>query len=312
MRRTAVVTGGAGFIGSFLVRKLLNEKYDVIVYDDLSNGSGKKNLPKNIKFVKGSILNTNSFKKICKKADVVFNLAVKPLPMSFDNPEEVVRVNGLGTLIVAKTCTELKKKLIHVSSSEAYGNARIVPMKENHPFFPTTVYAASKAASEYYVRSLHESDGLKMVIVRPFNCYGPYMRDDAYAAAIPNFYNQLRRNKSPIIFGDGKQTRDLTFVEDTVNGIYLADKKSKAIGGAFNVGQGKETSINQLAKIMIEQYSKIIKKNLKIKPSYKAERKGDVRKHFADISNAEKILGYKPRIKLKDGIEKYLHWVMNE
>ncbi|QLH04017.1 epimerase [Nitrosopumilus oxyclinae] len=312
MSRVALVTGGAGFIGSHLVKKLLHENYKVIVYDDLSNGSGKKNLPKKINFIKGSILNEAKFAKSCSKADVVFNLAVKPLPMSFDNPEEVVKVNGLGTLIVAKTCTQLKKKLIHVSSSESYGTAQNVPMNESHTFFPTTVYAASKAASEYYVQSLHESDGLKMVIVRPFNCYGPYMRDDVYAAAIPNFYHRITKRKPPIIFGNGKQTRDLTYVEDTVNGIFLADKRTKAIGKALNIGQGKETSINQVAKMMIKQYSGITETSVSSKILYKKERKGDVRRHFADISYAKKILGYKPQISLEEGVNKYLQWALNE
>lgn len=310
MDRTALITGGAGFIGSHLVKKLIKEKYKVTVYDDLSNGSGIKNLPKSVKLIKGTILDSKKVRNAIKNIDVVFNLAVKPLPMSFDNPEEVIRVNDLGTTIVARVCTEQKTKLVHVSSSEAYGTAQKVPMKEDHPFLPTTVYAASKAASELYVRSLAETDKLKMVIVRPFNCYGPYMRDDVYAAAIPNFFNRLRKNKPPIIFGTGRQTRDLTYVEDTVEGIYLADKNSKAIGDTFNIGQGKETSINQIAKIMLKFFPN--HKKFKTKIIYKKERKGDVRRHYADISKARKILGYKPKISLDQGITKYLEWVKNE
>src|SRR5579872_4779710 len=128
MKRRAIVTGGAGFIGSHLSNLLQENGYDVTVYDDFSNGSGKKNLSADVKIVRGSILNIEKFKTVCKKADVVFNLAVKPLIMSFDRPEEVVRVNDYGTYLVAKACTELRCKLIHVSSSEAYGSALSLPM----------------------------------------------------------------------------------------------------------------------------------------------------------------------------------------
>ena len=147
-KRKALVTGGAGFIGSHLCNKLIENNYNVIAYDDLSNGSGDKNLSKTVKFVRGDILDVKKFRSVCKKVDVVFHLAVKPLIMSFSKPEEVVRVNDFGTYVVAKSCVELKRKLIHVSSSEVYGSAVYLPMKENHPFFPSTIYASSKAASE--------------------------------------------------------------------------------------------------------------------------------------------------------------------
>src|SRR5215467_13310008 len=221
-KRKAVVTGGAGFIGSHLSKLLTKNNYDVIVYDDLSNGSGRTNLPKNISLVRGNILNPDKMKSVCKNCDVVFHMAVKPLIMSFDKPEEVVRVNDYGTYLVAKMCTDLECKMIHVSSSEAYGTALSLPMKEDHPLLPHTIYAGSKAASELYVRGFHKTEGLEMVIVRPFNSYGEYMRDDTYAAAIPNFFNRISRGLPPIIHGTGKQTRDFTYVGDSCTGIMLA------------------------------------------------------------------------------------------
>jgi len=307
-KRKALVTGGAGFIGSHLCNQLQENGYDVISYDDLSNGSGKKNLSKHIRSVKGSILNHQKFKNICKKVDVVFNLAVKPLPMSFDKPDVVVQVNDYGTYLVAKICTELKCKLIHISSSEAYGSALSFPMKENHPLLPSTIYAASKVASESYVRSFEKTYGLKMVIIRPFNCYGPFMRDDIYAAAIPNFYNRISKGKHPIIYGNGNQTRDLTYVKDTTLGIMLADKESNAIGHTFNIGYGKETSIKNLAKIMIKQFEKFDGIKREFRFDFRKSRKGDVKRHLADISRAKKILGYKPKIKLEEGVLEYLNW----
>lgn len=308
MKRTAIVTGGAGFIGSRLCKKLTDEKYNVIAYDDLSNGSGKKNLPKNIKFVKGDIRNISKLKSICKKGDVVFHLAVKPLTMSFDKPEEVVNVNDYGTYLVAKMCTELKLKLIHVSSSEVYGDAIKVPMKENHPLFPTTIYAGSKAASELYVRGFEKTDGLKMVIVRPFNSYGEFMRDDSYAAAMPNFFKRISKKQNPIIHGTGKQTRDFTYVDDTCNGIILADQTKNALGDTFNIGQGKEFKINDIAKLMIKKYKEITGKEIKLKLNFQKERKGDVIRHCSDISHSKKVLGYKPKISLEEGISRYIEW----
>jgi len=308
MKRKAIVTGGAGFIGSHLSNLLNENNYDVTVFDDLSNGSGRKNLSKEIKVVKGSILNVEKIKSVCKKSDVIFNLAVKPLTMSFDKPEEVVKVNDYGTYLVAKICTEYNSKLIHVSSSEAYGTAISIPMKERHPLFPHTIYAGSKAASEVYVRGFEKTEGLKMVIIRPFNSYGEYMRTDLYAAVIPKFFERVMKKRPLLISGTGEQTRDFTYVKDTCNGIMLADQTENAIGDTFNIGQGKEASINEIGKKVIEEYNQISGKNLKGKITYTKQRKGDVMRHLADISHARKILGYKPEISLKEGIRKYISW----
>lgn len=312
VKRTAVVTGGAGFIGSHLSYLLAKNNYNVIVYDDFSNGSGKDKLGKSIRVVHGSILDIEKLVSICKKADTVFNLAVKPLEMSFNKPEEVVKTNDYGTYLVAKVCTDLRCKLIHVSSSEAYGSAMLLPMKETHPFFPSTIYASSKAASELYVRGFEKTDGLKMVIVRPFNSYGEYMRDDTYAAAIPKFFNRLVQNKQPVIYGDGKQTRDFTYVEDTCKGILLADQTKNAIGDTFNIAQGKEVTIKKIAEIMIRKYEELTNTKLKLKVKFGKPRKGDVRRHLADISHAKKILGYKPTISFDEGITRYVNWRLDK
>lgn len=303
-----VVTGGAGFIGSNLVRTLDSKGFDVVVYDDFSNGSGKHNLPTRIKIVKGSILNYSKMKSVFKKSDLVFNLAVLPLPMSFVDPEKIIKVNDYGTYLVSKVCSEFKIKLVHVSSSEAYGTAKYSSMNENHPLLPTTIYAASKAASEAYVRAFEQSDNLEFVIVRPFNSYGEFMREDTYAAAIPKFYTRISKNKNPIIFGSGNQTRDLTHVEDTAQGIFLAGIKERAIGGTFNIAQGKETSVKTMAKTMIKKYNELTGKKLNLKLNYTKERPGDVKRHLGDIALAKKILGYSPTIILEEGITRYLKW----
>ncbi len=308
MVRKALVTGGAGFIGSCLSRKLSQNRYNVIAYDDLSNGSGKEGLPKSVKLVKGNIFNVNKLKSICRKVDVVFHLAVKPLTMSFDRPEEVVKVNDYGTYLVAKICSQCNCKLIHVSSSEAYGSAKSIPMKENHPLYPSTIYAGSKAASELYVRGFEKSERLKTVIIRPFNSYGEFMRIDTYSAAFPKFYDRISKKLRPIIYGNGKQTRDFTYVDDTCNGIILADQTKNAIGDTFNIGQGKEVQIRKVARIFIKKYEEITGKKIINELKFEAARKGDVMRHLADISHARKVLGYKPTIKLDEGIERYISW----
>ena len=312
MKKRIVVTGGAGFIGSHVTRKLKDLGYDVIVYDDFTNASGKNNIPKDTKIVKKSILNVDSLRSVFKHADTVFHLAVKPLTMSFDKPEEVVKINDYGTYLVAKISTDLKCKLIHVSSSEAYGTAMKIPMKENHPLFPSTIYAASKASSELYVQGFEKSEGLKAVIVRPFNSYGPFMREDDYAAALPKFFNRISKGLPPIIHGSGNQTRDFTYVDDTAHGIILANEEPSAIGGIYNIGQGKEVAIKKIANIMIKKYSELIDVKVNKNLNFKKSRKGDVKRHLADITLAKKVLGYKPKISIEEGIEKYLQWRINE
>lgn len=310
-KKNVVVTGGAGFIGSHLVNLLISKGYNVTVYDNFSNGSGKKNLNSNSRIIKGSILNYDRMKTVFKNSHMVYNLAVLPLPMSFDRPDILVKVNDYGTYLVSKLCTEFKIKLIHVSSSEAYGTARYSTMNESHPLLPTTVYAASKASSESYVRAYQQQKNLNCVIVRPFNAYGEFMRQDGYGAAIPKFFDRLSKNLPPLIDGDGNQTRDLTHVSDTANGIYLSSITPDAEGGTFNIAQGKEVTINSLAKIMIEEFSKLSGKKLDLKLKYRKERPGDVRRHLGDISLSKKILKYSPEINLREGIKKYISWRFN-
>jgi UDP-glucose 4-epimerase len=228
--------------------------------------------------------------------------------MSFDKPEEVVKVNDYGTYWVAKICTELGIKLIHASSSEAYGSAIHIPMKEDHPFFPSTIYASSKAASELYVRGFYKTYGLKTVIVRPFNSYGEYMRSDIYAAVIPKFFDRILKGLPLIIHGTGKQTRDFTYVNDTCKGIMLSDKNKDALGGTFNIAQGKEVRIIDIANVMIKKFKEITGREVGLDLEFTPQRKGDVMRHLADISHAKKVIKYRPTITMEEGIAKYIKW----
>jgi len=304
-----IVTGGAGFIGSHLARRLADADYSVIVYDDLSNASGLRNLPNTVKIVKGDILDYDKLKSVIKDADVVFHLACKALPMSFTKPKEVFKVNDEGTYVVCRACYSSDiNKLVYVSSSEVYGTAKYVPMNEGHPLVPTTVYGASKASGEMYVQAFYHQYQLPSVIIRPFNSYGPYMRQDGYAAVIPRFVSRIVKGLPPIIFGDGNQTRDFTYVEDIVNGIVLAASEKTFSGTAINLAVGEEVSVNKIARLVIKTCNDILGRKLDLDPRHQKPREGDVRRHLADIYKARKILNFKPRIRIDEGIFRFVTW----
>ncbi|MEW6605773.1 MAG: NAD-dependent epimerase/dehydratase family protein [Thermoproteota archaeon] len=304
-----VVTGGAGFIGSHLSRRLSELGHSVVVYDDFSNPTGVSNLTKNIKIVKGDILDYDKLRRAIKGAEVVFHLAVKALPMSFTKPREVVRVNDEGSYLACKAChSNNVQKMIYVSSSEVYGTAKYFPMNEEHPLLPTTIYAASKAAGEMYAQSFYRQNNLPVVIVRPFNSYGPYMRQDGYAAVIPRFVSRSLTGLPPIIFGDGKQTRDFTYVDDTVDGMVLALEKDVPFGLPINLARGIEVSVNDMAWRIIKTCNEILDRKNELYPIHEEPRQADVRRHLADVSLAQKHLGFRPKVNVEEGIIKYIKW----
>ena len=308
-KRKLLVTGGAGFIGSALVEELIRNGDFVVVFDDLSSGK-QENLmhikSKYLKIVKGDIRNFKALKAAAKHVDQIFHLAVLNLRLSLEDPVQVHEVNSTGTLNV---CMVMKdnpkiKKLIYVSSSEVYGTAKYVPMDEKHPLEPTTPYAASKLAGEMYVRSFCETFNISSVIVRPFNTYGPRAREDTYMEVIPKFVRRVSEGLSPIIYGDGNQTRDFTYVTDTVKGIISASKCRELVGDKVNIGYGKETSIIEIANMVLKAFGK----EDEIQPVHESPRPGDVRRHLADISKATCMLGYKPTVPIEVGIKKYIEW----
>lgn len=306
---TILITGGAGFIGSYLTERLLSAGNNVIVLDDFSEGkyANLAGVPKaaKLKVVCGDILNKKTVDELVKKVDYVFHLAVKCLGVSFVDPMMVHEVNVTGTLNLCMACLKHKtKRLIYVSSSEAYGTAQYVPMDENHPLCPTTPYGASKAAGEFYVQSFHSTWNLPVIIVRPFNAYGPRSRTDHYCAVIPDFVTRIEEKKPPIVFGDGNQTRDFTYVTDDVEGIIRAAECDELIGNTINVARGEEVSINKIAEIVVD----LMGMTGKIKPVYKNERPGDVRRHLADISKARKLLGFEAEVSIEEGISRYIKW----
>lgn len=303
-KKKVIVTGGAGFIGSNLVKFLLGKNFKVLVIDDFSVGK-RENLPKdkNLEIIKADIRDLSKMVKAFKGVDTVYHLATQCVRKSINNPFLVHSVNTDGTLSILEASKRNNvKRFVYVSSSEVYGTGFVVPMTEEHPLNPTTIYGASKLAGEYYTLSYLRTYNLPTLVVRPFNTYGYNEHfEGPYGEVIPRFVVRALNGLPLQIFGDGTQTRDFTFVEDSVKGIYLASKKGE-IGEIYNVARGKEVTINNLAKIVLSGLG------VAVPIEYLPERPGDVLRHFASIKKASRILGFKPNVEIKEGVKKYISW----
>lgn len=297
------VTGGAGFIGSNLVKELL-EQHDVVIIDDLSTGR-MENLRGigGFEFINGSITDLALLKKAFDDTEFVFHQAALPsVQRSIDDPKTSNMVNITGTLnvlIAALDCGV--KKVILASSSSVYGDTPTLPKKEDMKPNPKSPYALTKLAGEHYSRIFSEIYGLKTVSLRYFNVYGPRQNPNSqYAAVIPIFINRILSNKSPIIFGDGTQTRDFTFVKDVVKANTLAMESDSE--GVFNIACGQRVSLVELANKLME----ISHKDLNL--IYEKTRRGDVKDSLADISRARNDLGYEPQFDLNLGLQETVEW----
>jgi len=299
-----LVTGGAGFIGSHLVDELINRGYEVIVLDNFYSGkieNLRKNLKnKNFKLIKGDIRNIKDVKKAVKDVNAIFHLAaIVSVPLSIENPILVNEVNVLGSLNVLKIAIEENvDKFIYASSCAVYGEAENLPIKEEDKLNPLSPYASSKISVEYYCKVFYKVYGLKTVCLRYFNVYGPRQKTGEYAGVIPSFIERIINDKPPIIYGNGEQTRDFVYVKDVVDASIKALEKEEAIGEVFNIGSGKAITINQLAEILLEIFGKE-----KLKPIYEKERIGDIKNSYASIDKVSKILEYKPKYTLRNGLE---------
>lgn len=309
--KVILVTGGAGFIGSHLVDRLIKEKPEkIVVVDNLFLGK-KANLAdalKNFDDLKIFKEDASNFEKMdeilrTENVDVVFNLAVIPLPTSLVKPEWSVDVSIKITNILCELLREEAfETLIHCSSSEAYGSAEYVPMDEKHPLNPTTPYAASKAACDHIVLSYYRTFGLDVAIVRPFNNYGPRQNERTYAGVIPTTIRRILEGQAPVIFGDGEQTRDYIYVTDTANAMIEIYKNKNTRGMVLNIGSGKEISINDLVGTICQvmEYNN--------NPIHNNPRIGDVRRHCADITTAKNLIYFKHEIDFEEGLRKTVEW----
>ena len=307
-RETTIVTGGAGFIGSELVRQLAEQGTRVTVIDNLVNGTRENlsSLPGDrVTLIEHDIRDFPAYASLLRDASVIYHLACLGVRHSVHSPGENHDVNATGTLRLLEASRSAGvPKFVYVSSSEVYGTAKWVPMQEDHPTFPCTVYGGSKLAGEAYARAFHRTYGYPTVVVRPFNTYGPRSHHEGDSGeVIPKFLLRCLAGKPMVIFGDGTQTRDFTYVSDSARGIILAGTTAAAVGRTINLGSGSELTVNDLARTVAEITGRPDAAIVHDEP-----RPGDVLRLFADMSQARSLLGYEPRIPLADGLRQLLSW----
>jgi len=304
-----VVTGGAGFIGSHLVDALIERGHAVTVLDNFSNGSMNNVKPhmknRDFKLVKGDIRDKAALKRALHGADAVVHLAAMiSVPLSVKNPKLAQEVNVEGTLSILTASREAEvKRFVYASTCAVYGEAKKLPITEDTPPNPLSPYARSKLDAEESCHAFYGMDGFPAISLRYFNVYGPRQSGGEYAGVMLKFFERLKNNQPPIIYGDGTQTRDFIYVGDAVEATLLALEKGGIEGEVINVGTMKRTNINELCRMFIRLSGK------DLNPIYEAARPGDIKHSQADISKAQKLLGFEPKVPIERGVEilwKYL------
>jgi nucleoside-diphosphate-sugar epimerase len=298
-----LVTGGAGFIGSHIVDRLLEEEFKVRVLDNLSTGE-KKNLAqhqnkKNFHFIEGDIRNLELVKKAVRGVDaVIHEAALVSVTRSVEDPLLSNEINVTGTLNLLKACVDANiKRFVLASSCAVYGDTETLPNHENLAPKPLSPYAVDKLAAENYAKVFYDVYGLETVSLRYFNVYGPRQKYGPYSGVISTFINCLLENTPPTIYGDGEQTRDFVNVKDVVEANMLALSKREAAGEVFNISTGEPITVNKLT----ETLQKIMGKT-SLKPVHAEHRPGDIEHSYGDITKARRNLGYKPKVQLEKGL----------
>jgi len=304
--KTIFVTGGAGFLGSEIVKQISASGGTALVYDNFSSGKKKyvEHYPK-VKIIKGDVRNRLALHKAIGKSEYIINLAALPfIPDSFHYPQEFFEVNTNGTLnLILESINHKKiKNFVHISTSEVYGSAKKSPMDENHPILPHSTYAVSKLAGEKAVFTMHKEHGFPAIMIRPFNTYGPNITQPYI---IPEIIMQVLTKNHTVKLGNIDSERDFTFVSDTASGIISALFSENAIGETINLGSGKSYKI----KHIVELVSSILDTKVKIVINKDRLRPFDVNKLICDNRKARKILGWEPTVSFKDGLENTINWI---
>jgi len=294
-----LVTGGAGFIGSHLVDRLIKENHKVIVIDNLTTGK-EENINPQAEFHNLDIYDFEKIKPLFEKIDFVFHLAaISQILVSIKDPVETSKVNILGTINVFKAAIEAKvKRVIFASSSSVYGNQEKLPLKENMRPNPVNPYALQKLVGEQFAKLFTKLYGIPIISLRYFNVYGPRININSdYSSVIGKFLKQKAEGKPLTIFGNGEQTRDFCYIDDVVDATIKAIKSKKLKGGeVINIGSGKSYSINYLADLIGG------------KRKYLAPREGDVKHTQADIALAKKLFTWQPKVSFEEGLRRVKEW----
>ena len=302
-----VVTGGAGFIGSNTVDELVRRGHSVVVLDDLSSGK-EENLAEvrgKITIIKGSINDLEIVQKAMLQADYLIHLAARTsVPRSVKDPIDTNRVNVDGTLNVLVAARDNKvKRVVLAASSSAYGDTPTLPKTESMQPVPISPYGVTKYVGELYAQAFGRCYGLENVSLRYFNIFGPRQDPDSpYSGVLSRFSAAFLESAPLVIFGDGEQTRDFTYVDNAVQANILACEASGASGKTFNIGTGQATSLNKVVKIFQGISGKALE------PKYEPPREGDIRDSLADIQLAKEVLDYKPAVGFEEGLERTYVW----
>ena len=304
----ALVTGGAGFIGSNLIRLLLKQSHSVVALDNLSYGYWE-NLAElsEVKFIKGDIQDAAILEEAIEGVDVVFHLAASVGNIrSLEDPLLDSGTNVLGTLMLLEHARKRNiRKIVYSSSAAIFGEPRYLPLDEDHPVHPDTPYGVSKLAGEKHALCYSKVYDMDIICLRYFNVYGPNQRYDAYGNVIPIFATRLLDHQPLVVYDDGEQTRDFVHVRDVAQANLLA-AQSNGVSGAFNIGSGVPTTINRLATIIQEGA------DVQTGVEYRPPRIGDVRDSLSDISSARSVLGYEPHTDLAEGLKEYMAWIRQD
>src|ERR1700741_4150817 len=302
-----LVTGGAGFIGSNTVDELVRRGHGVVGLDDFSSGK-EENLAEvrsKITFMKGSITDIEAVQKAMVQADYVIHLAARTsVPRSVKDPVDTNRINVEGTLNVLVAARDNKvKRVVFAASSSPYGDTPTLPKSEDMQPQPISPYGVSKYVGELYAYAFGKCYGLENVCLRYFNIFGPRQDPDSpYSGVLSRFAAAFLEEAQPVVFGDGEQTRDFTYVDNAVQANLLACEASTASGCVFNIGTGDRISLNQTLQL----FRRISGKKLEAK--YEPPREGDIRDSQADISKAVEFLGYQPTVQFEEGLERTFEW----
>lgn len=305
MADRVLVTGGAGFIGSHLVRALLVRGDSVCVLDDLSTGQRANLDGVDVELVEGSILDEQALAKAAAGARYVFHLAAQvSVPQSVEDPVGTHRINATGTLRVLEAARQAGvERVVYSASCAAYGDEPTLPKQEASALVPTSPYAASKLLGELYGSAWTRSMGLEVVSLRYFNVFGPRQNPEGgYAAAIPAFVTRTLAGQAIVIHGDGGQTRDFVFVDNVVEANLAAAAAPQAEGQSFNIGSGESTTI----QVLVDTIGALADRTPEV--SHGPDRPGDIRHSVADVSRARMVLGYRCNVGLEQGLAQTIRW----